>query len=306
MSKKKVKFVKPPQSVEKESETLKFFNSIAEEDVENTMLLLTEATEDEIFDLVVSNPMHYISIFEHYKGKVKLEYNPFIVSRTLGNLFVKFKYGKKSNFHSIGFIDNNITDTEVLECLTREIKICTQMAKDLSVESRKQFLLNTLTDPTVEVGKTDEDEIKINREKRKEAQDKINEMYDFSSIKPTDSELNRAGYLKIPDNMKIPDFVKFNEKKDEHLCIGLACKCHGDKTYIPPVKNITESLFPPVEERGRDRDIDKANSGAFICEKTVEIIKEPKIFTESSYSYDINGRKILTITTINISKFYID
>ena len=102
--------------------TKEYYESLDEEMIRDEIEILAIANDNEFFDLVVQDPMHYISIIEHYKSDDRPQF-PIIVSRTLGNLFIKYQLNKDVKWIEVGFLENDVTDEDSIKEFKTSVKI---------------------------------------------------------------------------------------------------------------------------------------------------------------------------------------
>lgn len=115
--------------------TLEYYQSLDEETIKDDIENLGVATRQEFFDLIIQDPLHYISILEYYKSDDKPQF-PIIVSRKLNNLFIKYQLDTQYKWIEIGFIDSDITDVDSLNEFKTSVKFNKKHYMDLCKAQR--------------------------------------------------------------------------------------------------------------------------------------------------------------------------
>jgi hypothetical protein len=151
----------------------------------------TNSTDRDFLELVLEDPQLYISVIEFNPSDLY----PIKTTRTLGNLFVSFSIGMPARWIKIGFMDNNYTDLDVLNDLKTNIKYYLEQ-NDVELKKQRQQLNSTEYSGLShgiyynEVSNTT----------------KIEQNPNTSNDKVDDIFLKRAGIIKKPTTINVPDF----------------------------------------------------------------------------------------------------
>jgi hypothetical protein len=285
--------------------TKSYFESLNKDSVESDLQLLSIADENDFFDLVVTNPMHYISILEH--SNIKLENSPFIIRRVLNNLFVKFQMGIPPKIIDIGFMDNNTTDKETLE----ELKISITLWRD--------YTNDEMSNARREIARMGCDEFENGKEIIKEQiKESINvqikntstkiPLPEFNFPKISEEDRKKAGYSskdKMPD---VPEYLKFNTHSDKVQPPNLPTTSNppSNSSSNPssnPPSNSSSSLNPPSNSSSNPSSTSSSNplstsnqSESSLTQKD-NLLKHNNVLNSTTSSYIENGYLYLITTT---------
>lgn len=140
--------------------TKEYYSSLSEDDINDTILILKFAIEDnrlDFFKLLMSDIFKYISVLEYYKHDDKPDF-PLIIKRINNNLFIKFQLYPETPWIETGFHDLDITDYQTISELKTNIKFYIENSNKLLLKkedilkcSNLDNLNKTLVDASVQV-----------------------------------------------------------------------------------------------------------------------------------------------------------
>lgn len=165
----------------------KHYDSLSNEIIEEEVGILKNATNHELYELIGSDCLHYLSIISNYpKENLQTQLNC-IIHRINGNLIVKFKINPNDRFIEVGFTNDGSTDDDTLEELKNMISV--QLSNyEKSNEHNREHIIAQLDNDT-----------NTTHNERKNIKDDNN----FSDISNISSEqLHNAGYSPVPDKLK--------------------------------------------------------------------------------------------------------
>jgi hypothetical protein len=192
--------------------TKSYYESLTTDAINADLQLLSIADDNDFFDLVSTNPMHYISILEH--SPTKIENSPFKIRRVLNNLFVKFQMGIPPRTVDIGFMDNNTTDKETLEELKVSINLWKSYTNDemsnlrrgiarIGCDESEPLNMSDIINSTERSCKSDVNKSNVSTSTRIPLPD-----YSFPEI--PEKERVKAGYEPKTNMPKKPEYLNFN------------------------------------------------------------------------------------------------
>jgi len=261
--------------------TKSYYESLTTDAIDADLQLLSIADDNDFFDLVSTNPMHYISILEH--SPTKIENSPFKIRRVLNNLFVKFQMGIPPRTVDIGFMDNNTTDKETLE----ELKVSINLWKDYTNDE-----MSNLRRGIARIGCDESEPLNmsdiINSTERSCKSDVSTStripLPDYSFPEIPEQERVKAGYEPKTNMPKKPEYLNFNTPPAK------------EKTSVPSASSPSQSASnppPPPFQRESVHTNSNANSQSqfnsnVVSTTTSSYVKNGHLYLITTIVHEIN------------------
>jgi hypothetical protein len=280
--------------------TKSYYDSLSKDTIESDLQLLSIAEDSDFFDLVSTNPIHYISILEH--SPTKIENSPFKIRRVLNNLFVKFQMGIPPRTIDIGFMDNNTTDKETLE----ELQISINLWKDYTNEE--------MSNARREIARIGCDEFENEKEIIKES---VNNKF-CSPIKSTSTKIplpeyefpkiseedrKKAGYSSKDKMPNVPEYLKFNthSNKVPNVSQTSTSSSTSTSTSTSNIEKVPSSSSVPPRTQNKVETVNQSESS--LTQKDINIKKDNlsknnNVLNSTTSSYIENGYLYLITTTV--------
>lgn len=186
--------------------TLDYYKTLSEEDINDEIDILNNASKTDILELIKCDPYHYITILEHYKGHHVIT-PPVIITRILGNLNIKFEIATcidgyiSTKWLNVGFTDSNLTDKEIIDEFIRTLLYSEKHSENICKEYRKTIMDTELN----EVNKLNESNKSdgVNKSNESNIVNKSNEVnkHNESNESNESNELNK--YIMITNYLKL-------------------------------------------------------------------------------------------------------
>lgn len=266
--------------------TKEYYASLNKDLIDEDLQLLSIADEDDIFDLVATNPMHYISILEH--SNTKIENSPFTIRRVLNNLFVKFQMGIPPKVVDIGFMDNNTTDKETLEELQVSINLWKDYTND-EMSNKRREIVRMGFDESGNINEIDKlNSFSSEPKNIKSTSTKI-PLPEFDFPKISEEDRKKAGYTSKKQMPEVPSFLKFNEQSNPTQSSTQTSTQSPSQTKVPSQTSTQTSIQTPTQS--------KVPSQSSSPETTLTQ-KDINVLNSTTSSYIENGYLYLITTTV--------
>ena len=137
---------------------LEYYSQLSPETIKEDIEVMKIASPRELYELIMGDCKHYVSIIENYKEENLQTLFNMILRRIEGHLIIKFSLNARDNPIEIGFLDDDNTDDETMKELAHMIKYYLDNYDKNAVERRKLIALQIgEDDKSLCVQKTDID-----------------------------------------------------------------------------------------------------------------------------------------------------
>lgn len=173
-----------------------YYNQLPPETIKEDIEMMKIASPRELYELIMSDCKHYVSIIENYKEENLQTLFNMIVRRIEGHLMIKFSLNARDSPIEVGFLDDDNTDDETMKELAQIIKYYLDNYDKNVVERRKLIAM--------QIGEGDQGscaqktDIDVNNGSFKIGDDELGD----KSNKLSEKQLQSAGYSPVPDKLK--------------------------------------------------------------------------------------------------------
>ena len=101
----------------------KHYQSLTPESITEDVTLMKEANIKELYTLIASDCLHYVSLIENYKEENLQSICQLLVRRIDGHLLIKFRFRADDPWTDVGFTDESNTIEETLVEMKRTIEL---------------------------------------------------------------------------------------------------------------------------------------------------------------------------------------
>ncbi len=178
-----------------------YYNSLRQLVIDDDVEMMKCASLTELYTLISTNCLHYVSLIEHYKKENLQTLFNFIIRRVEGHLLIKYKLNANERWVEFGFFDDDNTEMETLRELKPNLVFYLKHSTEDN-QNRRQHIAGQFDDD-------DNQKVSNSTPNPKPISTNLNQIPDDHfdpkknpELQPNQQQLISAGYRPVPESLK--------------------------------------------------------------------------------------------------------